>query len=84
MEVIFYTINCQNCNVLERKLKAKNIEFTTIDDKEEVMKVAKENHIMGAPILKVGDKVLKYKDAVDWVNDYTGEEVKDCDEECKF
>ena len=68
--VTLYTTHCPMCNVLEKKLKEAKIEFDTVDDKDTVVKIGKENRIMSAPILKVDDNVMNFTDAVKWVNNY--------------
>jgi hypothetical protein len=30
--IALYTIGCKNCDILEKKLKAKNIEFLIVSD----------------------------------------------------
>ena len=68
--VTLYTTHCPMCGVLEKKLKAAKIEFDTVDDKEAVVNIGRENKIMSAPILKVDDKDMNLTDAVKWVNEY--------------
>lgn len=68
--VTLYTTHCPMCGVLEKKLKASNIEFDTVDDIDTVVNIGKENGIMSAPILKVDDKVMGFAEAVKWVNEY--------------
>ena len=64
MEVILYTINCPKCKILETKLKQKNVEFTVVDNHDEVIEFGKANKIFGAPILKVDNDVMDYAKAV--------------------
>ena len=63
-----YTTHCPACEVLQKKLVLKNIEFEIIDDKEKVMKVGINNGINNVPMLDVGDNILDYVNAVKWVN----------------
>lgn len=68
--VTLYTTHCPMCGVLEKKLRGAKIEFDTVDDKDTVVNIGRENKIMSAPILKVDDKVMNFTDAVKWVNEY--------------
>lgn len=64
--VILYSIGntCPRCNILKEKLEDKDIEFTEINDVDEMLKL----NIMSAPMLKVNDDLLDFKRANDWVN----------------
>ena len=63
-----YTIHCQACEILQKKLVSKNIEFEVIDDRDEVVKVGIEHCISNAPMLDVDGNVMDYISAVKWVN----------------
>ncbi len=63
--IIFYSTNCPKCKVLETKLKAKNIEFTTCSNMDEML----SKGIKSAPVLELEDNtILNFTDAVRWVN----------------
>jgi glutaredoxin len=64
MEVIFYTTHCPQCSILSKKLDAKNIQYTTVDDVE----VMKELGITSVPVLSVGGVLMNFRNAVDFVN----------------
>jgi hypothetical protein len=66
MDVVLYTIDCPNCLVLEKKLKAKNIKFLKVSDKDTI--VAKGFGEASFPILEVGGVAMSYKTAIEWVN----------------
>lgn len=61
----FLTIDCPRCDILEDKLKAKNIEFERIDDKS----LFQEQGINEFPLLELesGER-LRYFDAVKYIN----------------
>ncbi|MBQ3421964.1 MAG: hypothetical protein IJH34_09895 [Romboutsia sp.] len=99
MEVVLYSTHCPKCNILEKKLTQKGIDFTIVDDNAEVVKFGKAHKIMSSPILKVNGAVFDFNNANAWVNDLKDptpetNEVKhtrtlngepiDCEEECKF
>lgn len=62
--VILYSTHCPRCNVLKEKLEDKDIEFTEVNDVNEMLKL----NIMSAPMLKVNDDLLDFKRANDWIN----------------
>ena len=62
--MILYTTNCPKCKVLETKLNSKNITYDICDD----VSVMEEKGFMEAPKLEVDDKVLNFKEAVDYIN----------------
>lgn len=64
MKVVFYTIGCPKCRVLESKLKAKNVDFEECRDIEIMQKKGFEN----APMLEVDDAVMGFGKAIKWIN----------------
>lgn len=81
MEVTLYSTHCPKCQILEKKLNQKGINYKLVDDNKEVVSFGKANKIMSAPILKVNEDVLDFSKANNWLN-----EVDDsvCEEACKF
>ena len=63
MKVVFYTIGCPQCLLVERKLKEKHIQYEEKNDIEEMISLGFEH----APILVVDDKVMGVKDALNWI-----------------
>ena len=64
MKVILFTTHCPKCEVLEKKLKEKNIEYDEVNDTKEIIK----RGYLSAPILEVDGNVMDFKQAVDWIN----------------
>ena len=64
MEVLLYSTHCPRCDVLEKKLQQKNIQFEEVNDVEIMMKKG----YMSAPMLEVDDVSMNFKEAVDWIN----------------
>lgn len=64
MKVILYSTHCPKCNVLEKKLKQKNINYEEINDIE----VMKEKGYLSVPMLELDDKTMDFKEANDWIN----------------
>jgi len=67
MSIILYSVgeSCPRCRVLKEKLENKDIEFTEVNDVDEMLKL----NIMSAPMLKVNDDLLDFKRANDWINE---------------
>lgn len=63
MNIILYTTHCPKCTVIEKKLKAKNISYTEVDDVKEMQALG----FHSLPILKVDDKFLDFQQAYKWV-----------------
>ena len=66
MEIKLYTTHCPKCNVLESKLKNKNINYIEITDTNIIIKKG----YMSVPILEVDDKIMNFTDANTWINNY--------------
>ena len=65
MKVILYSTGCPKCNVLKKKLAEKDItyeEFTSVDDMLSM-------GIKEVPMLGVGEKLMSFKESVDWIKE---------------
>lgn len=63
--ITLYTIDCPMCKVLEKKLKEKNIEYTTEKDKKTLIKLG----FYQLPILEVEKgQFMDFHEAIKWVN----------------
>lgn len=49
MEIIFYSTHCPKCKVLESKMKKLGLEYTEVDNVEEMVKLG----FKSAPYLNV-------------------------------
>jgi glutaredoxin len=63
--IILYSTGCPRCKVLETKLNSKNLEYTIVDDVDEMTGMG----IMSVPVLKVGDDLLSFVEANTWINE---------------
>lgn len=63
-KVILYTTYCPKCSVLEKKMKAKNIEFDICDD----MDIMEQKGFMSAPMLEVDGEVMDFMQANEWIS----------------
>lgn len=64
--VILFSTHCPKCIVLEKKLKAKQIDFDIISDVKEIEKTG----FRTVPLLKVDNDILDFMNAIKWVNNY--------------
>lgn len=64
MKVVFYTIDCDHCEMLESKLKQKNISYEECRDIE----IMKEKDFTEAPMLEVDDKCFNFVEAMEWLS----------------
>lgn len=63
MKVVFYTIGCPQCLLVERKLKEKHIQYEEKNDIEEMISLGFEH----APILVVDGKSMGAKESLKWI-----------------
>lgn len=61
--LILYTIHCPKCIVLQKKLDAKGLNYTTCDNTD-VMKRLGFNLL---PVLQVNNKFLSFSEAVQYI-----------------
>ena len=61
--VILYSTGCPKCGILKRKLDENGIAYDTVSDVDEMIRLG----INSAPYLGVDDKLMDFKQAVDWV-----------------
>ena len=62
---ILYTTHCPKCNVLEKKLESKNIEFKICEDIDLML----SKGIQQAPYLEVDNELMDFSKAIKWVNE---------------
>lgn len=62
--IVLYTTHCPKCKVLESKLDKKNIEYNICED----INIIQNKGITTLPTLEINNKMLSFKDAVNWVN----------------
>ena len=64
-KLIMYTsITCPKCEVLKKKLKAKDIDFIEINSLKEL----KSKGIKSVPVLQSGNDKMNYTEAIKFVN----------------
>lgn len=62
--IILYSTGCPRCDVLSDKLDAKSISYSINNSVEEMTELG----ISDVPVLSVNGQLMKFKEAVDWVN----------------
>lgn len=65
MSVILYSTHCPKCNVLEKKLKQKQVNYSEVND----VNVMLGKGYLSAPVLEVNGKSMDFKAANDWINE---------------
>ena len=64
MEITLYSTHCPRCNVLEKKLQQKKIDYKEINDTA----IMEQKGYLSVPVLEVNGKSMNFKEAVDWIN----------------
>ena len=62
--VILYTVHCPKCNILEKKLQQKGVEYNINEDLEGML----ARGFKEAPMLEVDGEIYDFGKAVKWVN----------------
>lgn len=62
--IILYTTHCPQCEILEKKLKAKNFQYQVCDDIDTMLMKG----FRAAPNLEADGTVYNFRDAIIWVN----------------
>lgn len=63
MKIVLYSSNCPRCNVLEKKLKQKNISYEEVNDIE----IMKEKGYLSVPVLEVDGTSMDFKTSFNYV-----------------
>ena len=63
MNIVLHSTHCPRCNVLESKLKQKNISFEENNDVDLMV----EKGFVTAPVLEIDGVAFDFKEAVDWI-----------------
>lgn len=72
--ITLYTIHCPQCKILKSKLDAKGVKYIENSDKDEMLRLG----MATSPVLSVDGKLLRLRDAIDWVKEYNAQEEKQC------
>lgn len=67
MKAVLYSTGCPRCEVLKKKLDSEGVEYEVCTDIDEMQKLG----FMSVPMLKVGEKVYNYDEAVNHLPEIT-------------
>jgi glutaredoxin-related protein len=62
--VKLYSTRCPKCNILEKKLKDKNIDYEEINDLDLMISLG----FTQTPMLEVENEIMDFKGANNWIN----------------
>lgn len=63
--ITLYSTHCPKCLVLSKKLVDADIDFEINSNVEEMLALG----LMEAPALKVGDKLMNFREALNWIGE---------------
>lgn len=66
--VTFYSTHCPKCNILEKKLKAANIDYTENND----VNIMLSKGLRTAPALEVDGEIYTFTQAIEWLKKQEG------------
>ena len=64
MSIILYSTHCPKCNVLEKKLKDRNVEYEINTNVDEMI----EKGYMSLPVIEVDGEAKGFSAAISWIN----------------
>ncbi len=64
MKIILHSTGCPKCEVLKKKLKAKNIEYVENNNVEDMESLG----IDQVPVLSVDGNLMSFAEANNWIN----------------
>lgn len=67
-QIILYSTHCPKCNILQKKLEAKNINYTEVNDVAQMQSLG----LLSAPYLSVNGELFDFSAANDWINQEGG------------
>lgn len=66
--VTFYSTHCPKCNILEKKLKAANIDYKENND----VNIMLSKGLRTAPALEVDGEIYTFTQAIEWLKNQEG------------
>lgn len=68
MDVVLYTVGCNDCKTLQKLIDKKGIKYRHIMGSNSIIELGYST----APILKVDDRIMAYHEAFQWVSEQEG------------
>lgn len=65
--IVLYSSHCPKCDMIERILKEKGINFDVVDDENFYLPLAEENNIDSMPFADVNGKILNTKELQEYI-----------------
>lgn len=63
MDIMLYSTHCPQCEILEEKLRVKNIPYTEVND----VALMLNKGIKNVPVLEVNGETMDFLKACEWV-----------------
>lgn len=63
--ITLYSTGCPRCRVLQKKLNAAHVPYTVIGDVDVMLRMG----ILSVPVLKVGEELLPFEQAVKYADE---------------
>ena len=70
--MILYSNNCPVCRTVKKILNEKNIEYTEIDDINEIMNTARENNISSLPFADINGTIYTAQKLMSYLKEKGG------------
>ena len=67
MGIVLYSTGCPKCKVLKKKLEQLEVDFSLVENIDDLNKFADEHNIREAPFLVVDDEILDFKSAIKYL-----------------
>ena len=67
--VIFFTLHCPKCNVLQTLMTQKNIVFTVVDDRDTVLSEGEKYNVHSAPFALINGECYDTKKLQAWIKE---------------
>lgn len=64
LNVTLFSTGCPRCKVLKKKLDDKGVKYTVNNDVDKMLEMG----IVEVPVLAVGEKMMGFKESMEWVN----------------
>lgn len=65
VNVVFYTVGCPRCAVLEKKLREAGVDYEIFSDVDKMLEMGMDD----MPVLEVNKKRMSFSEAVKWVKE---------------
>ena len=67
MKIKLYSTGCSSCIMLKRTLEEKKVDFTIVDDMDNILEVANKHGFKTVPFLEIDNTIYNYSEAMEIV-----------------